>query len=81
MAVQPLPAAGVHLLEVAERDVAVRDFPLTHNGYTYHFCSKACRQIFWEDRDTINLKTVIERLLAGEIQPLDVPRHPRAGWA
>jgi len=51
----------------------VRDYPLTHNGYTYHFCSKPCRQIWWEDKDSINLKTVIERLLAGEIQPPDVP--------
>lgn len=51
----------------------VRSYPLTHNGYTYHFCSPVCRQIWWEDRDTMNQKTVIERLLTGEIQPADVP--------
>jgi len=32
-----------------------------------------CRQIWWEDRDTLHVKTVGERLLAGEIQPPDVP--------
>jgi toluene monooxygenase system protein A len=51
----------------------VHDFPLTHNGYTYHFCSKPCRQIWWEDRDTMHLMTVGERLLAGQINPPDVP--------
>jgi toluene monooxygenase system protein A len=51
----------------------VRSYPLTHNGYTYHFCSTVCRQIWWEDRDTMNQKTVVERLLTGEIQPADVP--------
>jgi toluene monooxygenase system protein A len=50
----------------------VRMFPLTHNGYTYQFCSKVCRQIWWEDKDAMHLKTVGERLLAGEIQPPDV---------
>jgi hypothetical protein len=47
----------------------VRSYPLTHNGYTYHFCSRPCRQIWWEDRDTQHNPTVIERLLGGEIQP------------
>jgi toluene monooxygenase system protein A len=51
----------------------VRSYPLTHNDYTYHFCSTVCRQIWWEDRDTMNNKTVVERLLTGEIQPPDVP--------
>lgn len=51
----------------------VKNFPLTHNGYTYHFCSKPCRQIWWEDRDTLHMKTVGERLMAGQIQPPDVP--------
>jgi toluene monooxygenase system protein A len=50
----------------------VRSYPLTHNGYTYHFCSRPCRQIWWEDKDMLHQKTVIERLLAGEIQPPDV---------
>jgi toluene monooxygenase system protein A len=47
----------------------VRSYPLDHDGYTYHFCSKPCRQIWWEDRDTMYQKTMIERLLTGEIQP------------
>ena len=51
----------------------MKNYPLTHNGYTHHFCSKPCRQIFWEDRDTEHLKTVVERLLAGQINPPDVP--------
>jgi toluene monooxygenase system protein A len=46
-----------------------RGYPLTHNGYTYWFCSKTCRQIWWEDKDFLHLRTVVERLLAGEIQP------------
>jgi len=36
---------------------------------TYHFCSRTCRQIWWEDRDTLYDPTVVERLLGGEIQP------------
>src|SRR5437868_12407 len=31
----------------------VRSYPLTHNGYTYHFCSRPCRQIWWEDRKSV----------------------------
>jgi len=51
----------------------IRSYPLNHNNYTYHFCSKVCRQIWWEDRDTLNQKTVIERLLTGDIPQPDVP--------
>ena len=47
----------------------VRSYPLTYNGYPYHFCSRPCRQIWWEDRDALHNPTVIERLLGGEIQP------------
>jgi hypothetical protein len=47
----------------------VRSYPLAYSGYTYHFCSRPCRQIWWEDRDTLHDPTVIERLLGGEIQP------------
>jgi toluene monooxygenase system protein A len=47
----------------------VRSYPLRHNGYTYHFCSRPCRQIWWEDRDTLHNPTVVERLLGGEIDP------------
>jgi len=49
----------------------VQDFALTHDSYTYHFCSRVCRQIWWEDRDMLHVKTVTERLLAGDIQPPD----------
>jgi Toluene-4-monooxygenase system protein B (TmoB) len=47
----------------------VRSYPLRYNGYTYHFCSRPCRQIWWEDRDTLFDPTVIERLLGGQIRP------------
>jgi hypothetical protein len=47
----------------------VRSYPLRYNGRTYHFCSRPCRQIWWEDRDTLHDPTVLERLLGGEIQP------------
>ena len=49
----------------------MRDFALTHDNYTYHFCSKVCRQIWWEDRDMLHVKTLGERLLAGDILPPD----------
>lgn len=51
----------------------VRNHSLKHNGTTYHFCTKGCRQIWWEDRDAVNHTTVVERFLAGEIQPMDMP--------
>ncbi len=51
----------------------VRNHSLKHNGITYHFCTKGCRQIWWEDRDNVNHTTVVERFLLGEIQPMDVP--------
>jgi Toluene-4-monooxygenase system protein B (TmoB) len=47
----------------------VRSYPLSYDGRTYHFCSRPCRQIWWEDRDTLHNPTVVERLLKGEIQP------------
>jgi Toluene-4-monooxygenase system protein B (TmoB)/Methane/Phenol/Toluene Hydroxylase len=47
----------------------VRSYPLDYDRRTYHFCSRPCRQIWWEDRDTLYDPTVIERLLGGEIQP------------
>jgi toluene monooxygenase system protein A len=50
----------------------VRDIPLSYDGRTYHFCTKACRQIFWKDRDNVNHETLIDRFLAGQIQPMDV---------
>jgi toluene monooxygenase system protein A len=60
------------------REHPVRSYPLEHDGYTYHFCSKPCRQIWWDDRDLMHQRTVIERLLAGEIQPATV--EGLLGW-
>ncbi|WP_432828825.1 toluene monooxygenase [Dactylosporangium sp. CA-092794] len=51
----------------------VRNYPLKHNRTTYYFCTKGCRQIWWEDRDAVNHTTVVDRFLAGEIQPMDLP--------
>src|SRR5271170_5274003 len=45
----------------------VRSYPLTYDGHAYHFCSRPCRQIWWEDRDVLYHPTVIERLLGGQI--------------
>jgi toluene monooxygenase system protein A len=56
----------------------VKDYPLDHNDSTYHFCSKVCRQIWWEDRDTMHMKTVTERFLDGAIQPADL--HGALAW-
>ena len=43
-----------------------------HDGKTFHFCTNACRQIFWKDRDNVNHETLVDRFLAGQIQPMDV---------
>jgi toluene monooxygenase system protein A len=45
---------------------------LEYGGATYQFCSKPCRQIWWEDKDLFGVKTVTERLITGEIQPPDL---------
>jgi toluene monooxygenase system protein A len=50
----------------------VRDFSLNYDGRTYHFCTIACRQIFWKDRGGVNHETLIDRFLAGQVQPMDV---------
>ena len=50
----------------------VRDVQLSYDGRIYHFCSNGCRQIFWKDRDNVNHETLIDRFLAGQIQPMDV---------
>jgi toluene monooxygenase system protein A len=50
----------------------VRDVQLSYDGRIYHFCTNACRQIFWKDRDNVNHETLIDRFLAGQIQPMDV---------
>ncbi|MDL5159794.1 toluene monooxygenase [Actinomycetospora termitidis] len=50
----------------------VRNKPLSYDGKTYHFCSNGCRQIWWKDRDNVNHETLVDRFLAGQIQPMDV---------
>jgi toluene monooxygenase system protein A len=50
----------------------VRSWQLDYDGKKYHFCTNACRQIFWKDRDNVNHETLIDRFLAGQIQPMDV---------
>ena len=50
----------------------VRDWQLIYDGRIYHFCTNACRQIFWKDRDSVNHETLVDRFLAGQIQPMDV---------
>jgi toluene monooxygenase system protein A len=50
----------------------VRDWSLRYDGKTFHFCTNACRQIFWKDRDNVNHETLVDRFLAGQIQPMDV---------
>lgn len=51
----------------------VRNHQIKHNGTTYHFCSKTCRQIWWADRDKMNHKTIVEKFVEGSIQPATVP--------
>jgi toluene monooxygenase system protein A len=51
----------------------VRSYPLTLNGRTHHFCSRPCRRIWWEDKDMLHHRTVVDRLVAGEIQPPTLP--------
>lgn len=57
----------------------VRDWSLEYDGRTYHFCTNACRQIFWTDRENVNHETLVDRFLDGQIQPMDVDgrRHSR----
>ncbi len=50
----------------------VRDCQLAYDGRIYHFCTNGCRQIFWKDRDNVNHETLVDRFLAGQIQPMDV---------
>src|SRR6267154_5272860 len=50
----------------------VRSWQLDYDGKRYHFCTNACRQIFWKDRDNVNPETLIDRFLGGQIQPMNV---------
>lgn len=57
----------------ANKKYPLKPFRLVYNGYPYSFCSDPCRRIWWEDRNSmINQKTIIERLLTGEVQPPDL---------
>lgn len=51
----------------------VRAYSMNYGGRMHHFCSKPCRQIWWEDKDTLHQDTIIMRLLTGQIQPPTVP--------
>jgi toluene monooxygenase system protein A len=48
-------------------------FKLVYNNYSYWFCSDPCRRIWWEDRNAIiHQKTIVQRLLEGQVQPPDL---------
>ena len=55
----------------------VRNWELDYDGHTYHFCTNACRQIFWKDRDNVNHETLVDRFLAGQYPAHGRRRHPR----
>ena len=57
----------------SSKDLPVRAYNLKHNGEQHKFCSKVCRQIWWEDRDMLHQKSLIDRLLTGEIEDPTVP--------
>ena len=66
----------------------VRDHYLDHDGRRYHFCSAECRWVFTvEPSRYAGHLTLVDRLLAGQIQPPDLgwPRStwgwPQARWA
>lgn len=51
----------------------MRDFPLTHEGRDYHFCSEACKWVFEQEPDRYKgHMTLVDRFLAGHIQPPDL---------
>lgn len=51
----------------------VRDFPLTHEGRDYHFCSKGCQWVFEQEPDRYKGHlSLVDRFLAGHIQPPDL---------
>jgi hypothetical protein len=47
----------------------MQDYTLVYDGHPYYFCSRVCRDIWKEDRDMLHVRTLVERLLAGEVQP------------
>jgi toluene monooxygenase system protein A len=50
----------------------VRDVQLEYDGRIHHFCTRACRQIFWKDRVNVNQHTLVDRYIAGHIDPPDL---------
>ena len=72
LAVHDLPPALLQRHPVRDGTWRVRDWPLRYDGKTFHFCTNGCRQIFWKDRDNVNHETLVDRFLAGQIQPMDV---------
>jgi toluene monooxygenase system protein A len=54
-------------------DQGPRDYYLDHAGRRYHFCSNECRWIFTLEPDRYaGHLTVVDRFLAGKIQPMDL---------
>lgn len=48
----------------------MRDFPLTHEGRDYHFCSEGCKWCFEQEPDRYKGHlSLVDRFLAGMIQP------------
>lgn len=51
----------------------MRDFPLTHAGRDYHFCSEGCRWVFEQEPSRYEGHlSLVDRFLAGQIQPPDL---------
>lgn len=51
----------------------MRDFPLTHEGRDYHFCSQGCQWVFEQEPDRYKGHlSLVDRFLAGHIQPPDL---------
>ena len=52
---------------------AVKDFPLEHEGRTYHFCTEGDRWCFEQEPDRYKgHMTLVDRFLAGMIQPANL---------
>jgi len=51
----------------------MRDFPLTHAGRDYHFCSEGCRWVFEQEPSRYkDHQSLVDRFLDGQIQPPDL---------
>ncbi len=52
----------------------LHDYTHEHNGRLYHFCSEPCKWIFETEPERYqDHKSIIDRFLAGEIQPMTIP--------